>query len=47
MVHEDLTEEAIKAKGVKLVILGDIPGMGKARLVRMRRRVRKIEGEGE
>jgi len=48
VVHEDLTEEVIRAKGVKYVILGDIPGMGKARLVRMRRRVRKIEeGEGE
>ena len=30
---------------MKYVILGDIPGMGKARFVRMRRGVREIEEE--
>ncbi|MCF3653063.1 MAG: hypothetical protein L2C94_002715, partial [Aigarchaeota archaeon] len=37
VVHEDLEEETIKAKGVKYVIIGDIPGMGRARFVMMRR----------
>ena len=47
IAREDL-EEVIRARDVRFVILGDIPGMGKARLVRIRRRVRKIEeGEGE
>ena len=49
VVHEDLSEEAIKVKDVKYIILGDIPGMGKARFVRMRRglgRSRKKRGVG-
>ena len=37
--HGDLTMETIKARDVKHVILGDIPEMGKARFVRMRRGV--------
>ena len=45
VVHEDLSEEAIKVKDVKYIILGDIPGMGKARFVRMRKGVREIEEE--
>ena len=46
IVREDL-EEAIRAKGVKYVILGDIPGMGKARFMRVRRRVGEAVEEGE
>jgi hypothetical protein len=45
MVREDLEEETIKAKGVKYVILGDIPDMGKARLVRVGKGVREVEEE--
>jgi len=45
VVHEDLEEETIKAKGVKYVIIGDIPGMGRARFVRMRKGVREVEEE--
>jgi len=45
-VHEDLEEETIKAKGVKYVIIGDIPDMGRARFVRIREGVREVE-EGE
>ena len=45
-MHEDLEEERIKAKDVKYVILGDIPDMGRARFVRMRKGVREIEEEG-
>jgi len=37
VIYEDLEEEAIKVKGVKYVILGDITDMGKARLVRVRK----------
>ena len=43
--HGDLTEEIIKAKDVKCVILGDIPDMGKARFVRMRRGIKELEVE--
>jgi len=32
---------------VKCVILGDIPDMGRARFVRMRRGVKEVEFEGE
>ena len=45
VVREDLEEEAIKVKGVKYAILGDIPDMGKARLVRVRKGVREVEEE--
>jgi len=45
-VHEGLEEETIKAKGVKYVIIGDIPDMGRARFVRVRKGVREIEEEG-
>lgn len=45
--HEDLTEETIKARDVKCVILGDVPDMGRARFVRMRRGIKEVEvGEG-
>jgi len=47
VVHEDLEEETIKTKDVKYVIIGDIPGMGRARFVRIRKGVREIEEEGE
>ena len=43
--HKDLTMETIKAKNVKYVILGDIPDMGKARFVRMRRGIKELEVE--
>jgi len=45
VMREDLEEETIKAKDVKCVILGDIPGMGRARFVRMREGVREVEEE--
>jgi len=45
--HGDLTQEAVKARDVRYVILGDIPDMGKARFVRMRRGVKEVELEGE
>jgi len=43
--RRDLTEETIKAKDVKCVILGDIPDMGKARFVRIRGSVKEVEFE--
>ena len=43
--HKDLTMETIKAKNVKYVILGDIPDMGRARCVRMRRGIKELEVE--
>ena len=43
--HKDLTMETIKAKNVKYVILGDIPDMGRARFVRMRRGIKELEVE--
>ena len=45
--HGDLTMETIKAKDVKYVILGDIPEMGRARLVRIRRPIKVVEVEEE
>jgi len=45
--HGDLKEQMIKARDAKCVILGDIPDMGKARFVRMRRGVKEIEVEEE
>ena len=47
MEHKDLTMETIKAKDVKYVILGDIPEMGRARLVRIRRPIKVVEVEEE
>jgi len=47
VMHEDLEEETIKAKDVKCVIIGDIPGMGRARFVKIRKGVREIEEEEE
>ena len=41
--HEDLTREEIRVRDVKYAILGDIPDMGKARLVRVRRLVKEVE----
>jgi len=43
LIHEDLAEETIKVKDVKYVILGDIPDMGRARFVRMRKGVKEVE----
>ena len=43
--HGDLTEEIIKAKDVKCVILGNIPDMGKSRFVRMRGSIKEVEIE--
>ena len=43
--HGDLKEEIIKVKDVKCVILGDIPDMGKARFVRIRKGVKELEVE--
>jgi len=37
----------IKARDVKYVILGDIPEMGRARLVRIRRPIKVVEVEEE
>ena len=45
--HKDLTMETIKAKDVKYVILGDIPEMGRARLVRIKRPIKVVEVEEE
>ena len=46
--HGDLTQETVKARDVRYVILGDIPDMGKARFVRVRRGVKEVElEEGE
>ena len=45
MEHGDLTEEIIKAKDVKCVILGDIPNMGKARFIRARGSIKEVEFE--
>ena len=45
MEHKDLTMETIKVRDVKHAILGDIPEMGKARLVRMRRGIKELEVE--
>jgi len=41
--HKDLTREEMRVRDVKYVILGDIPDMGKARLVRVRRLVKEVE----
>ena len=41
--HEDLTREEIRVRDVKYAILGDIPDMGKARLVRVRHLVKEVE----
>jgi len=38
-------QETVKAKDVRYVILEDIPDMGKARFVRMRRGVKEVELE--
>ena len=43
----NLEEETIKTKGVKYVILGDIPDMGRAGFVRMRKGVREVEEAAE
>jgi len=43
LVHEGLEEETIKVRDVKYVILGDIPDMGRARLIRIRKGVREVE----
>jgi len=43
--HGDLKGETNKARDVKCVILGDIPDMGKAIFVRMRRGVKEVELE--
>ena len=46
--HGDLTQETVKARDVRYIILGDIPEMGRARFVRMRRGVKEVElEEGE
>ena len=45
--HGDLTEEIIKARDVKCVILGDIPDMGRARFVRLRGSIKEVEVEEE
>ena len=44
--HKDLTMETIKVRDVKHVIFGDIPEMGWASLVRIRRPIGELE-EGE
>jgi len=43
--HGDLTQETVKARDVRYVILGDIPDMGRARFVRVRRGVKEVEFE--
>ena len=45
--HGDLTMETIKVRDVKHVILGDMPEMGRARLVRIRRPIKVVEVEEE
>ena len=45
--HGDLTQETVKARDVRYVILGDIPDMGKARFVRVRKGIKQVELEGE
>ena len=45
--HGDLTQETVKARDVRYVILGDIPDMGKTRFVRMRGGIKEVELEGE
>ena len=46
--HGDLTQETVKARDVRYVILGDIPDMGKARFVRMKKGIKQVElEEGE
>jgi len=45
--HGDLTQETVKARDVRYVILGDIPDMGRARFMRVRRGVKEVELEGE
>ena len=45
--HGDLTQETVKARDVRYAILGDIPDMGRARFVRVRRGVKEVELEGE
>ena len=45
--HGDLTQETVKARDVRYAILGDIPDMGKARFVRMRKGIKEVELEGE
>jgi len=41
--HKDLTREEMRVRDMKYAILGDIPDMGKARLVRIRRLVKEVE----
>jgi len=45
--HGDLTQGTVKARDVRYVILGDIPDMGKARFVRVRKGIKQVELEGE
>jgi len=45
--HGDLTQETVKARDVRYVILGDIPDMGKARFVRVRKGIKQVELEVE
>ena len=43
--HKDLTREEMRVRDVKYAILGDIPDMGKARFVRMRKGIKELEVE--